>query len=227
MINDTKLSSISGWATFSSRLQQEIAEQARIRHEKAGSIVFHQGMAAEVVAWTMKGLLFTQTQHVNGDQTLLSHIPPGRLVLFNHVWQQRPVGRDYYAVTDVELLIFPRGYAAKLLAQHEEFKMFVIDALTERLNDLDRVLYTHKVASREQSIACFLVDCSIIEKDGFYLPFTMQFMADCLRLSRPFISNALKILKNNSLIDLRYGKVFILDIDRLRKIAYSREVFKL
>jgi len=77
MINDTKLSSISGWATFSSRLQQEIAEQARIRHEKAGSIVFHQGMAAEVVAWTMKGLLFTQTQHVNGDQTLLSHIPRG------------------------------------------------------------------------------------------------------------------------------------------------------
>ncbi|TCL03193.1 Crp/Fnr family transcriptional regulator [Sodalis ligni] len=221
MINDAKLMSISGWDTFSPRLQQEISEQARSRYEKAGSIVFHQGMAPEVVAWTMKGLLFTQVQHANGNQTLLTHIPPGRLVLFNHVWRQRPVGRDYYAVTDVELLIIPRRYAAKLLAQHEEFKMFVIDALTERLDDLDRVLYTHKVASRELCIACFLVDCSVAGDDCVYLPFTMQFMADCLRLSRKFIANSLKKFQNNSLIDLRYGKIYILDIGRLRKIAYQ------
>jgi len=227
MISDTKLMSIPGWATFSPRLQQEISEHARIRYEKAGSIVFHQGMEAEVVAWSMKGLLFTQTQHENGDQILLSHIPPGRLVLFNHVWQHRPVGRDYYAVTNVELLILPRSYTAKLLAQHEEFKMFVIDALTARLDDLDRVLYTHKVASRELSIVCFLADCSVAEKDGFSLPFTMQFLADCLRLSRPFIAKTLKNLKNNNLIDIYYGKVFIMNIEQLRKIAYSPDVFKL
>ncbi|KDE38365.1 hypothetical protein AW40_00805 [Kosakonia radicincitans UMEnt01/12] len=226
MFNDA-ISTIPGWSTFPCALQQVLVRLARVRNEKAGSIVFHQGADVEVIAWILKGHLFTSVQHVSGNRTLLTHVPVGRMILFNFVWKAMPLDRDFIAMTDVELLILPRANATQLLAQYDELKMQVIDSLTERLNDLDRVLFTHKVASREACIASFLVDCEEgqkgIQRDR-HIPFTMQFMAECLRLSRPFVAKTLKHFADQQLVVLNYGNIEVLDIDGLREVALQQIV---
>ncbi|MEJ1267426.1 Crp/Fnr family transcriptional regulator [Pantoea ananatis] len=184
-----------GWNAFPPALQQALLRQSRIRSEKAGSIVFHQGADVEAIAWTLKGHLFANVHHANGNQTLLTHVPVGRMILFDFVWKHTPLDRNFIAMTDVELLLLPRACATQLLAQFDEFKMQVVDSLTERLHDLDRVLYTHKVASREACVAAFLVDCEEGQSGPCrerHIPFTMQFMAECLRLSRPFVAKTLR-----------------------------------
>lgn len=213
---------IPGWNTFPDALQQALCRRSRIRSEKAGSIVFHQGAEVEVIAWTLKGHLFTNIHHVNGSQTLLTHVPVGRMILFNFVWKHAPLDRNFIAMTDVELLILPRACAIQLLAQFDELKMQVIDSLTERLNDLDRVMYTHKVASREACVAAFLVDCEEGQKGTRrerHIPFTMQFMAECLRLSRPFVAKTLKHFSDRQLLALNYGTIEVLDLDGLKAVA--------
>lgn len=216
------IESIPGWTTFPLTLQQALGRLSRLREEKAGNIVFHQGSDADVIAWTLRGHLFTSVQHANGSQTLLTHIPVGRMILFNFVWKGATLDRDFIAMTDVNLLILPRASASQLLAQYDEFKIQVIDSLTDRLNDLDRVLYTHKVTSREACIAAFLVDCEEGQKGPNrerHIPFTMQFMADCLRLSRPYVAKTLKHFSDRQLVALNYGHVEVLDIDGLRDVA--------
>lgn len=216
------IEAIPGWTTFPQPLQQALCRLARMREEKAGSIVFHQGSEADVIAWTLRGHLFTSVQHANGSQTLLTHIPVGRMILFNFVWKSAILDRDFIAMTDVKLLILPRASASQLLARYDEFKMQVIDSLTDRLNDLDRVLYTHKVTSREACIAAFLVDCEEGQRGESrerHIPFTMQFMADCLRLSRPYVAKTLKHFSILELVALNYGHVEVLNIDGLREIA--------
>lgn len=222
MLTEDAITNIPGWNTFPAALQQSLCSKTRIRCEKAGSIVFHQGADVEVIAWTLKGYLFTSVHHANGNQTLLSHVPVGRMILFNFIWKNAPLDRNFIAMTDVALLILPRASAIHLLAQYDELKMQVIDSITERLNDLDRVMYTHKVASREASIAAFLVDCEEGQhgmRNEHYIPFTMQFMAECLRLSRPFVAKTLKRFADRQLIALNYGHIEVLDIDGLRRVA--------
>ncbi|MDM3357006.1 Crp/Fnr family transcriptional regulator [Citrobacter sp. Cb004] len=216
------ISSISSWSTLPLQLQQALCQIGRIREEKAENIVFHQGSYVDVIVWTLRGHLFTRAQQENGNQILLTHIPVGRLILFDYAWKNRALDRDFIALTDVELLILPRGSVSQLLASYDEFKIMIIDCLADRLNDLDKVLYTHKVASREASLASFLVDCeegqSGIKKER-HIPLTMQFMADCLRLSRPYVAKTLKRFENQHLVCLNYGYIEILDIGGLRDIA--------
>lgn len=133
MLAEEAIMMIPGWNAFPQALQQALLRQSRIRSEKAGSIVFHQGAEVEVIAWTLKGHLFANVHHANGNQTLLTHVPVGRMILFNFIWKHAPIDRNFIAMTDVELLILPRASATQLLAQFDEFKMQVIDSLTERL----------------------------------------------------------------------------------------------
>ncbi|HBT4769515.1 TPA: Crp/Fnr family transcriptional regulator [Klebsiella pneumoniae] len=226
MITEEAIMMIPGWNAFPQALQQTLLRQSRIRSEKAGNTVFHQGAEVEVIAWTLKGHLFTNIHHVNGNQTLLTHVPVGRMILFNFVWKHIPLDRNFIAMTDVELLILPRASATQLLARFDEFKMQVIDSLTERLNDLDRVLYTHKVTSREACVAAFLVDCEEGQKGlrrKHHIPFTMQFMAECLRLSRPFVAKTLRHFADRQMVTLNYGNIEVLDLEGLRQVAY-REI---
>lgn len=218
MSQEKAIAAIPGWGTFPPALRHALSQFSRSRNEKAGSIVFHQGADVEVVAWTLKGHLFTSVQHVSGHQTLLTHVPVGRMILFNFVWKNIPLDRNFIAMTDVELVILPRGNVIQLLAQYDELKTQVVDSLTERLNDLDRVLYTHKVSSREACIASFLVDCAG-EQGECQIPFTMQFMAECLRLSRPFVAKTLKHFAEQKFVALRYGQLVVLDIDGLKRIS--------
>ncbi|HDX8866770.1 TPA: Crp/Fnr family transcriptional regulator [Klebsiella michiganensis] len=153
---------------------------------------------------------------------MLNHISPGRLILFNFMWNNAPLDRDFYAVTGVELLVLPRSNMVQLLTQHDEFKMVVIDSLTENINDLNRIMFTHKAASREATVARFLLDCEIItcrSESSAAIPFTMQFMAGCLRLSRPFIAKTLKYFAERLFITMHYGTITILDSQGLRRIA--------
>ncbi|HHD7473779.1 TPA: Crp/Fnr family transcriptional regulator [Klebsiella oxytoca] len=226
MFSEEAIMMIPGWNAFPQALQQALLRHSRVRSEKAGSIVFHQGAEVEAIAWTLKGHLFANVHHANGNQTLLTHVPVGRMILFNFVWKHTPLDRNFIAMTDVELLILPRASATQLLAQYDEFKMQVIDSLTERLNDLDRVLYTHKVASREACVAAFLVDCEEGQKGPRrerHIPFTMQFMAECLRLSRPFVAKTLRHFADCQMVELNYGNIEVLDLDGLRQVA-SREI---
>lgn len=212
---------IPGWRHFSPALQQSIIRHARRRVVGAGATLFHQGTMAEVVAWTLRGLVFTRINHPGGGQTLLNHVPPGRLILFNFMWKNIPLDRDFYAMTGVELLVLPRRSMAQLLAQHDELKILVIDSLTENIDDLTQVMFTHKAASREANVARFLLDCEIARRrEGCAaIPFSMQFMAECLRLSRPFIAKTLKYFAERLLITMRYGTITILDRQGLRRIA--------
>ncbi|TKI05214.1 Crp/Fnr family transcriptional regulator [Martelella alba] len=227
MLTEHTIAAIPGWGTFPSALQQSLCRQSRLRGEKAGNIVFHQGAEVEVIAWTLRGHLFTSVQHASGERTLLTHVPVGRMILFNFIGKGSLLDRDFIAMTDIDILILPRASAIQLLAQYDEFKMQVIDSLTERLNDLDRVLYTHKVASREACIAAFLVDCEEGQRDihrDRLIPFTMQFMAECLRLSRPFIAKTLKRFADKHLVALNYGNIEVLDMDGLREVAMGQIV---
>ncbi|AMB74515.1 MULTISPECIES: Crp/Fnr family transcriptional regulator [Pantoea] len=226
MLAEEAIMMIPGWNAFPQALQQALLRQSRIRSEKAGSIVFHQGADVEAIAWTLKGHLFANVHHANGNQTLLTHVPVGRMILFDFVWKHTPLDRNFIAMTDVELLLLPRACATQLLAQFDEFKMQVVDSLTERLHDLDRVLYTHKVASREACVAAFLVDCEEGQSGPCrerHIPFTMQFMAECLRLSRPFVAKTLRHFAQRQMVALHYGNIEVLDLDGLRKVA-NREI---
>lgn len=212
---------IHGWKNISPVLQRFIIQHARRRSASAGTVLFHQGAVAEVVAWTMDGLVFTRVNHDSGGQTLLNHIPPGRLILFNFMWKNEALDREFYAMTNVELLVLPKRNMVQLLAQHDELKMLVIDSLTRNIDDLTQVMFTHKAASREANVARFLLDCEVSrQRDGSAaVPLSMQFMAECLRLSRPFIAKTLKDFAERLLITMRYGAITVLDRKGLRRIA--------
>ncbi|WP_407579255.1 cyclic nucleotide-binding domain-containing protein [Citrobacter koseri] len=66
MFAEEAIMMIPGWNAFPQALQQALLRQSRVRSEKAGSIVFHQGAEVEAIAWTLKGHLFANVHHANG-----------------------------------------------------------------------------------------------------------------------------------------------------------------
>jgi hypothetical protein len=51
----------------------------------------------------------------------------------------------------------------------------------------------------------------------------MQFMAECLRLSRPFVAKTLRHFAQRQMVALHYGNIEVLDLDGLRQVA-NREI---
>ncbi|MBZ8141034.1 hypothetical protein CLD22_14120 [Rubrivivax gelatinosus] len=205
---------------FSQPLRHAIADGSKVRTYPSNSVVFPQGTHPGGVVYTLTGMLFSWISNTEDERILLTHFHPDRLLLVNNTLQHRPLDFELYAVTRVELLLIPSHVFVHLLEHFPEFQAFVINGLGQTLDDMRLALRTHKAGSKEQCVAQFLVHCcgwSAIPQQQ--LPFSIEFISDCLRLSRPFVAKTLKRFAQLGIMGSKYGKTIVLDLGRLRDIA--------
>ncbi|BAL93477.1 cyclic nucleotide-binding protein [Rubrivivax gelatinosus IL144] len=205
---------------FSQPLRHAIADGSKLRTYPSNSVVFPQGAHPGAVVYTLNGMLFSWITNSENERILLTHFHPDRLLLVNNTLQHRPLDFELYAVTRVELLLIPSHVFMHLLEHFPEFQSFVINGLGRMLDDMRLALCTHKASSKEQGIAQFLVHCcswSAIPQQQ--LPFSIEFISDCLRLSRPFVAKTIKHFARLGIMGSKYGKTIVLDLERLRLVA--------
>ncbi|MBK1690417.1 hypothetical protein CKO37_23260 [Rubrivivax gelatinosus] len=201
-------------------MRHAIADGSKLRTYPSNSVVFPQGAQPGAVVYTLNGMLFSWITNSENERILLTHYHPDRLLLVNNTLQHRPLDFELYAVTRVELLVIPSHVFMHLLEHFPEFQSFVINGLGRILDDMRLALCTHKAASKEQGIAQFLVHCcswSAIPQQQ--LPFSIEFISDCLRLSRPFVAKTIKHFGRLGIMGSKYGKTIVLDLERLRRVA--------
>lgn len=166
---------------------------------------------------------------VSGHVKVVARSPAGRELLLYRIIHQGTcvlttsclLGNEHYpaegiAETDVVAYLLPRSVFQQALDRSPALRTFIFDSYAERLSGLIQLVQAVSFDSVEQRLVGHLLqraDESGVVKESH------QLIADELGTAREVVSRKLQQLAQQELVELRRGKVILLDAEALRQFS--------
>ncbi len=151
-----------------------------------------------------------------GKEITLYHLTPSDVCVLSYRCQigSMPFNLEVKAVEKSRVFNIPSTTLNKLLELYPSIKEFLLNETTSRLADVMSVV--EKVAF--SSLDTRLIEL-LLEQKSSVIYRTHAELASDLGTSREIISRLLKNFENDGLIKLSRGKIKLLDVDTLNKLA--------
>ncbi len=217
-LNEQDLSVINQDKWFKNRTQlfrDKLVKNAKLITLNAGDALFLRGDENNGLYCVINGVLRVSGVNNQGKEAVLSFVTSamwfGEVALFDG--GQRT--HDVYAQTTVRLLHVSERALTQLLQDHPAYWHDFGLLLTNKVRNLFDSLEDHALLTAKQKVIkrLYMLYQSSLQN---CLPLTQQQLADMTYLTRQTVNQILQSLQADSIINLKYQTIEIIDIDKLQ-----------
>ena len=190
-----------------------------------GEHLFQEGQDGDRLFVVLDGKMKLTRAAVDGRENLLGVLGPGEMFGELSLFDPRPRTSSASAVTDAALAALGHDALRRMLQDHPEVSLHMLQALARRLrraNDVVADLVFTDVPGRVAKNLLDLADrFGEQEKDGLHVhhDLTQEELAQLVGASRETVNKALADFAARGWLQISARSVLILDVDRLRKRA--------
>jgi CRP/FNR family cyclic AMP-dependent transcriptional regulator len=202
--------------------QQRLEQRVFTRRGGKGEVLLKAG--EEVDGWyaVLSGLVKLQSQSAQGRLSVFLGVPGGEWFGEGSAMKTELRRYDVIALRDSELLCLPRAEFDKLRATSLEFNQVLVLQMNMRLAQAMSVIEAGRIRSPEQRVALYL--SRLFWHGRRKLNLSQEELGNLVGLSRQTVNRVLKLLEQEKLISLEFGRVSILDEHGLVAFVNRQEV---
>lgn len=210
------------WLTILGPEDGERARRAlRVRDISEQAALCRQGETAAHWFGVLDGLLVVSSLDQAGHETTLAGIRAGGWFGEGPVLKQEVHRYQVRALHDSRVALLPSALFHGLLERSLPFNRFVMAQLNERLSQFIAARAVERVRVPEVRVARYLIELcnpTLYPGAGLVLRLRQCELAALAGLSRQRVNQALARLQERGAIRVDYGRVRVLDLERLRVI---------
>jgi CRP-like cAMP-binding protein len=190
-------------------------------------MVFHEGAPGDTMHLITRGRFVARVTNLNGDEVALSVMGPGEV--FGEMMLIRGVSHirsaSVVAIGSGQTLSISKRELEGLRQKNRAVDQFVIDVLGERVKNLTTALLDAHHADAELRVHRCLNRLRTTFDDGsdgpVEIPLTQSDLASVAGTTRQTMNQTLRSAEDAGVVELRRGRVIIVDPDRLEDLAWS------
>lgn len=211
-------------------MRQEIVdfllEMQKPRYYDPGEIIFSQGDTAEEFYYLISGLSLTYTLSEDGRERNILISWPDRVFGASTFFENVPRRASAIAIKRCLVLVVDRALYRRCCERFPDFQEVMIQEISMDLGTLFDELADASMVTAEMRVARFLCRRFANGQHGGpeerpELPYTQEFIASVLGISRMSISKAISSMVSKGWIETNYGMIRVLRPDLLRGYAYG------
>lgn len=204
--------------------QAMVLANAYERHVDAGGYVCRTGEAAEQWIGVISGLVKACVMTPDGKTTTYAGIATGGWLGEGSVLNGTPRRFDVVALRDSQISFLPRSAFMILYNENIAFCHFLINQLNRRLAQQMALIEIDRLVTPEVRVARFLLMLANSQGGNDPVPtleISQSEIAQLCGLSRQFTNKVVSKLVAQGLVEHQYGRLTILDKDRLHEFESS------
>lgn len=205
-----------------------IITRGTIKHHKAGHHFTFTGDSVSELHIILSGVMLTISAAEDGREHVIALIEPGTFSGLFGVIGGQPCPHDHVAYGDTTTLTFPARDVHALIDEEPVFRHAALRQLSDRLRDTVILLDEYAISSPLLRLAHRLSTLANAygRPTGQGLELDIQLsqssMGAMVGLSRQSTNKLLRALEEEGILSFRYGRIIILDRDRLRAIVEGK-----
>lgn len=209
------------FATLPAAMQQRILQRVFTKRGRKGDMLLRAGEQVDGWYAVLSGLVKLQSQSAQGRLSVFLGVPGGEWFGEGSAMKTEPRRYDVIALRDSELLCLPRTEFDELRAASLEFNQALVLQMNMRLAQAMSIIEAGRIRSPEQRVALYL---SRLFWHGMRkLDLSQEELGYLVGLSRQTVNRVLKLLEQEKLVSLEFGRVGILDEGGLVAFVSRRE----
>lgn len=218
----TQFLQLQPWfARLPAPVQQRLLHSVSTQRGSKGDVLLRAGESVEGWYAVLSGLVKLQSQSAQGRLSVFLGVPGGEWFGEGSAMKNEPRRYDVIALRDSELLCLPRPEFDELRATSLEFNQTLVLQMNMRLAQAMSIIEAGRIRSPEQRVALYL---SRLFWHGMRkLNLSQEELGNLVGLSRQTVNRVLKLLEQEKLVSLEFGRVGILDEDGLVAFVSRRE----
>lgn len=225
-VRSTDLGTVLGGLEWVQRLpdraQARVLEDCHDKTYLKGESVARMGEPSMFWIGVVDGLLKVSAVTFSGRSVMFTAVPEGSWVGEGSVIKRELRRYDLTAMRATRVIMVPRATFLWLLETDHGFSRYIIDHLNERTGQFLSMLDVSRMTSPVARLAgaiCNLFNPVLYPKASSLLTISQEELGELSGLSRSSVNQAIAKLKDFSLISTEYGRVLVLDVDRLREFV--------
>ena len=175
---------------------------------RSGEYIFTAGDPAETIYLIRSGRVLISATMENGTELSFDVLRKGHIFGDGSFVAHYRREVDISAVTDVELIVCKTEKLLPVLSEHQDLMLLMFRHITEVTNEMSHQIVRLMHYSGKQKIADFILACTGKSSTMHY---THSDIAAGVGLNRVTVSNIMKDLRKDGLIDYSYGLITVLD----------------
>lgn len=207
---------IQGLAGLHGPLRSEL-DHLPVRQIAKGQVLFHAGDMAQGFVVVLQGRIDVNLTSPGGRGILLYAVEPGQSCVQTTLglMADEAYSGEALAVSDLRLVMIPRGLFQRLMDEDAGFRRFVLTAFGRRMQDVTRLLESVAFESVESRLAAALLD---LAAQGV-VHATQAELAARIGSAREVISRRLDAFQRKGWVATDRGTVRLLDLQALTEAA--------
>ena len=207
------------WGQLTSDEQTLVAERSSLRSFDAGQIIGSSGNSCTGIIFIIEGDIRVSLLSEEGKEVTLFRIGCGEccVTTASCVIRQISFGTLVAATEKSELLIVPIGVCEHLASNNIFVKVFMLEVEARRYSQVVRVLQQMLFRRLDQRVADYLVErCQAT--GSMELRVTQDELARDINSAREAVTRVLRRLANEGLVEVKRGRILVLDVDGLARL---------
>ena len=198
-----------------------LATGLRERHCRAGDVIFRKGDRSEGLCSVLTGGVRTVITSAEGREQVLKVFGPGRTFGDIPVFDGEPQPAEAVAVSESTIAFISQVDLLDLLRRHPDLAIDVIRLFASRLRAYKQMVEDLSLRTVVARVARLLVDRArgsqtLIEESASSSPeYTQDEIAAMVGSVREVVQRALKTLEHVGLIQMRRGRIQVIDVEAL------------
>ncbi len=206
--------------SYINKKPQKIFESEAIsRKVSKGSIVYHQGDNAKCFYYLKKGRVKVVMTSPDGMEKTLSTASAGEIIGEAAFFDKMPRISSAYAMTNVELVAIDERKLISLIKNNPEIATELLEIQAIRIRQLSSQIDSMAFMKADGRIARLLLQSISVKNGKKTVAFTHEEIAGVVGVSRVTVSKILNEFKRKGYLVTDYGKIIILDTEKLKEIC--------
>ncbi len=192
-----------------------LAAALQDRRYRPGQYLFHQDSAPEGLFIICEGRVRLARIGPDGREQVLQMVGPGQFFNAEPLFDGSPTHAGARAMSPVRALLLPAAVLVALIGSHPSISLLLLRELSTRLREL--VILLEDLHFR--SVRARLARVLLREAHNGAAAITQQELAERAGTVREIVGRTLRDMQQEGLVRLLRGRVTVLDLERLRRIA--------
>lgn len=199
-------------------LLQDLIRVSQVRRIPKGGSVCRNGSEVKFWKGVVDGLIKISLISSDGKISTLTGIPAGSWFGESELLRSQTWGFDGIALRETQIVLIPKAIFLKLLDLSPIFNRYLITVLNERLVQFASIIKAErleKINARVAKSLALLYNPILYPNAAQKLELTQQEIGYLCGIPRQRINVALNVLEFQGLLEVRYGSVHIIDVEKL------------
>ena len=212
-------------ASLSEEQKQAAMATAVDRRVKRGEVLLAHGDPGSTMILLRKGVCKVCRYTAGGKEIILDYVGPGQVVGEISLFDDAPRTASVIAVDPCDVTVFQRRDVLELVSRDPDLALRIIKLLCSRLRKTNALLEGDRSYAMGPKLARGLVrliddhGLSVEQAPHLRFPISQGDLGNFVGLSRENVNRQLREWHDDGVLELRSGRIVVLDVDALQDIA--------